>query len=112
MAARTVVWPVSRPCRPRPLLHSDHHDGHLDVCGAKNDADDGDRSFAATHDDVDAVDVHGHVFPHSSFEWADTLYRHTNYNGCDPAVSYESNLTPKDSTSSYGQKTRGTHGAV
>src|SRR5580700_1008547 len=99
MAACAVVWPLSRSCRPRSLLHSDHHHGHFDVRGAKNDADDSDRPFAAAHDDADALDVHGHVFPHSSVQWADTLYRHTKYNGCGPAVASESNFAPKGSSS-------------
>src|SRR5438309_4413063 len=106
-----MVWPVSRPCRPRSLLHTYHHDGHIDVCGTKNDADDGHRSGPAAHDDADAHYVHGYVFHHSGLQRFDPLYRHAKYHGCDPTVAFESNFAPEGSSSPKGQKTSGTRGA-
>src|SRR2546430_2835161 len=107
-----MVWSFSRPCRARPIFHFDHFDGRADVRGAKDDADDSNRSFSATHDDPDAVDVHGHVLHHPCFERADSLYRDAKYNGCDPAVASESQFAIEGSFSVRGKKKSSTGSAV
>src|SRR4029077_15126792 len=105
-----MVRPVPRSCRARPLLHPDHQHGHPDVWGPEDDADDRDRSFPAANDDAHALDVHGHVFSHSGFQWFGSLYCHAKYYGDHPAVAPQSNVAAESSFCKE-QKTDDTRGA-
>ena len=57
------------------------------VRGAEDDADDGDRSFAAAHDDAHAGHVCGHVYHFSGVQRADPLYRDAEHRGDAAAVA-------------------------
>ena len=73
----------------RPLLHLDDFDGRVDVCGAEDDADDGDRSLAAANDGDHAADVRGNVFVYSCVERADPLYFYAADCGSGTTMAFE-----------------------